>query len=117
MNDLLDKVSDLNRLILEGKALEAFEKYYHEDVVMIEKNDILAEGKAANRTREEAFFGNITEFRGAEVKAVAVGEEVTMVEWHFDYTHSEWGVMKYDQVAVQRWQDGQIIREQFYSLS
>ena len=115
--ELETKVTELNDLILQGRALEAFEKHYHHDVVMLEKNDVLAEGKDANRTREEDFFSKITEFRGAEVKAVTVGDDVSMVEWHFDYTHSAWGDMKYDQVAVQRWQDGQIIREQFYSLS
>ena len=71
-------------------------------------------GKAVNRDREKDFFGKITEFRGAEVKSVAVGADTTVVEWHFDYTHSEWGPVKYDQVAVQRWRDGKIVHERFY---
>lgn len=100
--DLKASIDDLNNLVLNGRALEAFDKYYADDVVMMEKNDILAEGKEANRKREEAFFSKVTEFRGAEVRAVAVGEEVTMTEWHSDYVHAEWGHMKYDQVAVQR---------------
>ena len=45
---------------------------------------------------------------------MAVGDGVSMVEWHFDYVHKDWGHQKYDQVAVQRWQDGQIIHERFY---
>ena len=36
------------------------------------------------------------------------------MEWHFDYTHSDWGPVKYDQVAVQRWEDGKIVHERFY---
>jgi hypothetical protein len=113
-NDLRARVDELNALILQGKAMDAFEKFYHENVVMMEKNAILAEGKAANRAREIDFFSKVTEFRGAEVKAVAVGDDVTMVEWTMDYTHSEWGVMNYAQVAVQRWKDGLIIHERFY---
>lgn len=114
--DLKTKVEDLNNLILQGKLLEAFDKYYHPDVVMMDKNAVLAEGKAANRTREETFLANILTFNGAEVKAVAVGDGVTMVEWHFDYVHKEWGHMNYDQVAVQRWKDGLIVHERFYAL-
>ncbi|MGF1448575.1 MAG: SnoaL-like domain-containing protein [Opitutales bacterium] len=114
--DIQTAIEDLNALVLSGKALEAFEKYYDESIVMVEKNDVLAEGKDANRKREEEFFANITEFRGAEVKAVAVGENVSMVEWHFDYVHKEWGHMKYDQVAVAKWKDGKIVHERFYAL-
>lgn len=117
MSDLKAKIEKMNSMILGGQIMEAFEEFYHDDVVMLEKTMVLAEGKDANRKREQEFLANLTEFRGAEVKAVAVGDDITMVEWHFDYTHKEWGVMNYDQVAVQRWKDGKIIREQFYSLS
>ena len=114
MTNLLEKINDLNGMILQGKALEAFDKYYHEDIVMQENNNPPIPGKAANRQREEDFFGAITEFRGAQPLKVTVGENTTMVEWHFDYTHREWGVRKFNQVAVQEWKDGQIIHERFY---
>ena len=29
MTSLLEKISDLNDLVLQGKAMDAFEKYYH----------------------------------------------------------------------------------------
>jgi len=37
-----------------------------------------------------------------------------MVEWHFDYTHKDWGIRNYTQVAVQDWKDGKIVKEKFY---
>jgi hypothetical protein len=114
--DLKAKIEELNGLVQQGRAMEAFEKFYHPDVVMVEKSDVVGVGKDANRAREEEFFSKVTEFRGAEVKSVAVGDDVTSVEWHYDYTHSDWGVMNYDQVAVQRWQDGLIVHERFYAL-
>lgn len=114
MSSLLEKINDLNSMILQGQALEAFDKYYHEDIVMQENDNAPVTGKAANREREEAFFGAITEFRGAQPLKVTVGENITMVEWHFDYTHKDWGVRNYNQVTVQEWKDGQIISERFY---
>jgi hypothetical protein len=36
MTELFEKISDLNDLVLQGKSLVAFEKYYHDDVVMQE---------------------------------------------------------------------------------
>ncbi len=107
-------VEDLNSMILKGQIMEAFEKHYHEDVVMQENEQTPTIGKAANREREKQFLVDLVEFRGAEVKAVAVGDNVSMVEWFFDYTHKEWGKKTYHQVAVQRWKDGKIVQERFY---
>ena len=48
---------------------------------------------------------------------MTVGDGVTMCEWHFDYTHAEWGDVKYDQIAVQEWENGQIVRERFFKAA
>ena len=114
MENLFEKINDLNDLVLQGKAMEAFEKYYHDNVKMQENESAPTVGKEANRKREEAFFDAVTEFRGARPLTVAIGENTTMVEWHFDYTHREWGTRNYTQVSVQHWKDGQIIHEKFY---
>ncbi|GAA3589984.1 nuclear transport factor 2 family protein [Flavivirga amylovorans] len=114
MNKLIENISTINDMILQGKALEAFDEFYHESVVMQENDNPKVVGKAANRKREEEFFASITEFRAAQPIKVTVGENTTMVEWHFDYTHKDWGVKNYTQVAVQDWKDGKIIKEKFY---
>lgn len=111
---LKESVEDLNSMVLKGQTLEAFEKYYADDVVMQENEQPPTAGKDANREREKQFLANLTEFRGAEVKAVTVGDNITMVEWFYDYTHKEWGKITHHQVAVQRWKDGKIIHERFY---
>lgn len=117
MSALLAKIDDLNDLVLQGKALEAFEKYYHDDVIMQENENIPTIGKEANLNREKEFFASITEFRGAKPLKITVGENVSMVQWHYDYTHKDWGIRNYTQVSVQEWKDGKIIKEQFFYSS
>jgi hypothetical protein len=114
MNDLCANFEDIKMLVLTGKAIEAFEKYYGDDVVMQENEQPATFGKSANRDRELDFFSKLVEFHTAEVKAVAYGENVIISEWFLDYTHTEWGRMSHDQVSVQRWKDGQVIHERFY---
>jgi hypothetical protein len=114
MTSLLDKISTLNDLVLQGKAMDAFEKYYHQDVSMQENGNPPTHGKEKNREREKEFFSSLLEFRIAKPLNVTVGENVSMVEWHYDYTHKDWGERNYTQVSVQEWKDGQIIREKFY---
>ncbi len=117
MENLLEKITDLNNLVLQGSIMNAFEKYYHEDVVMQENETEPRVGKAANRRAELDFLSKVTQFRAARPLKVTAGSDATMVEWHYDYTHAEWGERNYTQVSVQEWKDGQIIKEKFYYAS
>lgn len=112
-NEIETALLDLNQLVLSGKSLDAFEKYYHDEVSMQENSTEPTVSKAANRERELQFYADVLEFRGAEVKGVAVGDDISYVSWHYDYTHKDWGVRNYTQVSIQHWQDGKIIKEQF----
>ena len=109
-----ESLNDLNSLVVEGKLMDAFEKYYHDDVVMQENSNSPVIGKAANRQREIDFLSNIQEFRSASVSGIGVGAEISFVVWSYDYTHKDWGVKNYTQVSVQNWKDGKIIKEQFF---
>jgi ketosteroid isomerase-like protein len=112
--DLKQKIEDMNQMILTGKQMDAFEKYYHEDVVMQENSNPPMFGKNANREREIQNMQMLEAFHGADVKSVAVGDDVTMSEWEMDVTYKGAPRMKMNQVAVQKWKDGQIIHERFY---
>lgn len=111
---ILDRINDLNQMIVSGRILEAFDKYYHDQVVMQENELEPMIGKSINRLREEIFLNSIIEFRSATPVKVAVGNGLSMVEWYYDYTHKDWGIRKYTQVSVQQWKDGKIIFEKFY---
>jgi hypothetical protein len=114
MSNLKELVSELNQMILEGKILEAFDKFYADDIVMQDNNYPQRVGKTENRTYEEAFVNGIIEFRGAKVENILVSDGIAVVEWWFDYTHKDYGIRNYKQVAVQRWKDGKIVEEKFY---
>lgn len=113
MNKLKIQVDELNKMILSGKIMDAFERYYDDDVVMQENSDEPTFGKDANRKREEEFVNSVTEFRGADVLHAATSENTSIVIWHYEYTHKDWGIRNYIQAAVQTWKDGKIIKEQF----
>jgi ketosteroid isomerase-like protein len=112
--DLKSAFEDIKSLVLSGKAMEAFEKYYADDVVMQENENPPTVGKEANRQRELDFFAKLVEFRSMELKCVAFGEDAIISEWFGDYTHQDYGVQTHDQVSVQRWKDGKVVHERFY---
>jgi len=114
MKDLRTSVDELNQLILEGKILEGFEKFYSDDVVMQDNDYPQRVGKDICRQFEEAFVNGLSEFRGAKVVNTIISDDIAAVEWWFDYTHAEFGVRNYTQVAIQRWKNGKIVEEKFY---
>jgi hypothetical protein len=114
MNTISQKLEDLNQLVISGRLLDAFEKFYHDDVEMQENELAPVKGKDVNRKREQEFLSNIVEFRTAAVRKVAVTDNTSFVIWSYDYTHREWGVKNYTQVSVQTWKDDKIVKEQFF---
>ena len=112
---LTERVNKLNKMILDGRILEAFDQYYAPEITMQENEFPATVGKEACRINELAFVNGITAFRGAAVKNVLVSDDISVVEWEFDFSHKEWGDRKYRQVSVQRWNKaGLIINEKFY---
>ncbi len=105
---------ELNEMVLTGRAMEAFEKYYADDVVMQENSDEPFVGKDFNRKREIEFFDSIAEWHGGECSAAAVNGDVSFSEWVVDVTFKNGFRMKLEQVAVRRWKNGQIAHERFY---
>ncbi|PWT74140.1 MAG: polyketide cyclase [Bacteroidetes bacterium] len=114
METIQEKLSHLNKLVANGNLLDAFELYYDDAVVMQENETEPTVGKSANRKREEEFLANIVEFRDASVLQTAVNGNTSFAIWKFDYTHKDWGIRNYQQVSVQHWSNGKIVKEQFY---
>lgn len=112
--DIKNLVEDLAKMIGEGKILEAFEKYYAEDVVMQENEDAPRVGKDVNREYEKAFVEGIVEFHGGKTLGIATGDNYSVIESSMDVTHKDWGRIARTQVAVQHWKDGKVISEKFY---
>ena len=110
------KVTDMYQMIGQGQMLEAFEKFYHEDVVMIEPVGEPRQGKAANREFEQNWAKGIKEQHGGGVDSITADEEngITTVEAWFDATYQDGNRMTMKEVAVQQWKDDQIIQERFY---
>ncbi len=113
---LLQRVKDIQDKVFSGQLLDAFEEYYHEDVVMIEPTGDVRKGKDTNREAEKKFLASVQEWHGGGVNAITANEEegITMVESWMDVTFQGGHRTKMEQIARQKWQDNQVIEERFY---
>jgi len=111
-----EKITDLYNMMAEGKMMDAFDKYYGENVIMEEVGEDPKVGKALNREREEKFMAAIEGFHGMGVDAITANEAagITMVETWMDVSMTGMGRMMMKQVAVQKWDGDFIVHEKFY---
>ena len=114
MSNILELERKLNDAILQGKAMQAFEELYADDVVMQENADAPYVGKDFNRKREQEFFASVEAWHDGRVLAYAVNGDVSFSEWEMDVTLKGVGRIKMNQAAVRRWKDGKIVHERFY---
>lgn len=111
----LEKAKDIYFQLQQGKLLDAFDQYYHEDVVMTEPRGT-RKGKKACREYEEQFLNSVEEFHNLEIRNVGSNEEdkTTFVESMMDVSFKDGNRVQMEQTAVQQWKDDQIIHEKFY---
>ena len=101
-------------MILTGKALEAFERFYAEDIVMQENSDEPRVGKEANRKAEQDFFSSLASWNDGRIEESAVNGDTSFSQWFMDVTFKNGMQVKMTQVAVRRWQDGLVVHERFF---
>lgn len=107
---------ELNELILAGKAMDAFEKFYADGVEMIENFDAPCVGKDQNRVRELEFFGKVEKLNEMTLHSAAYDEKngVGFSEWTMSVVFKGGFPVVMRQVGVRRWKDGKVVHERFY---
>lgn len=112
----LENAKTLYQMMDQGNMMEAFEKFYHDDVVVIDGNTPPRNGKDAQRKAIEGWLSMVKEVHGGGTGPIAVDEKnnVVMIESWMDVTFQDGNRMKMEEVAVQKWEGDKIIHERFY---
>jgi len=108
---------ELNKAILAGDILNAFEKFYAADVVMQENDSEPFVGKDVNRKREQDFVNSVEQLHGAKLLGEAVNGDRSYSEWEYDVTFKGGKRTEMQQVASRRWKGGEVVQERFYYKS
>lgn len=108
-----NSVNELVGMVEQGLILEAYEKFYAENVAMRENVGAPVVGKAENREREIATLSTVREVHENRADFVAVDGDRAVIGWKFEFTNVEGVRLRLDQIAVQTWRDGQVVDERF----
>lgn len=112
--NLQQRLNDLFGYIRQGKIIEAMREFYDKDVKMQDNANPPTVGQAANIEREKQFLSGVKEWKGFNVTASAVGDDVTFYECSLDFIATSGQPVHMEQVVVARWKNGKIVQERFY---
>ena len=112
--NLQQRLNDLFGSIRQGKIIEAMSEFYDKDVKMQDNANPPTVGQAANVEREKQFLSGVKEWKGFNVTASAVGDNVTFYECSLDFIATSGQPVHMEQVVVAKWNNGKIVYERFY---
>ena len=112
--NLQQRLQDLHNHIRQGKIIEAMNEFYDTNTVMQDNANPPTKGLAANIEREKQFMSGVKEWKGFNVTASGVGDNVTFYEAVVDFVTAEGQHMHLEQVSVAKWKNGKIVHERFY---
>jgi ketosteroid isomerase-like protein len=116
MNTLRAKFENFARLLASGKPLEAIERYYGDEVLVLENRRLARAGKEACLAHERELLSQQPEPVSFKVLKSALDEKSghAFLEYVLRFVGPDGRAMRLDQVAVQRWSAGHIVEERFY---
>jgi hypothetical protein len=112
--NLQQRLNDLFGYIRQGKIVEAMSEFYDKETVMQDNANPPTVGQAANVEREKQFLRGVKEWKGFNVTASAVGDNVTFYECSLDFIATSGQPVHMEQVVVAKWNNGKIVHERFY---
>jgi ketosteroid isomerase-like protein len=111
---LQQRLQDLHNHIRQGKIIEALNEFYDTDTVMQDNANPPTKGLTANIEREKQFMSGVKEWKGFNVTASGVGDNVTFYEATVDFITTDGQYSHLEQVSVAKWKKGKIVHERFY---
>lgn len=124
LEELQAALKEINDLVVSFQTSVALEKYYSEDIVMIEGDVTVTTGKEACRQGREVFFKQmLVEFRESKLisQDIAVSadkdyEFVVISNWYNDFTVKIGDRLidnKSNQISIGYWKDGLVVKESY----
>lgn len=112
--EITTALNELIGLVAEGKALDAYEKFYHQDIQKIDLDGVLQSGKEILIKNGVEALSIIKEVRDFSAVGKIVKGNRSFLVWSIDLDNSN-GTLKVVEVAVQDWKDGKIITERYFA--
>ena len=110
---ITQRIAELITYVEQGRIVDAIHEFYGESIVSRENLNPPTIGKTANLKREAGFEAYVAQWHRARAKSVLVDSDRAIINWDLEYTSTDGKRWHYDELALQRWENGQIVEERF----
>ncbi|HIG75184.1 MAG TPA: nuclear transport factor 2 family protein [Bacteroidetes bacterium] len=116
---LHDHATRLQELAAGPAILDAVDQFYADDVVIVEATGESFTGKETQKERVREFMGSVAEMHDGGIRSIAAhetapGTGIAFAETWTDMTFQDGSRLMLEEVAVQTWENGKVVRERFY---
>jgi len=113
---LQELVDDFIAMNQAGLVLELCEKYYHENVLMLNNETVFAESMSESYEKQKSFFESVNKFDVKLVSSVIEGN-VSELVFHYRMTAHDLTVTEFTGKHIQTWTNKKIIKEEYLSIA
>jgi len=108
-------VRDQIALLNEGRPLEAFDRYFDDDGVMLDNDKPFGRGKAACRAKQEPFISKARSIVGNITRcSLDVEKTICVFRNQSTFVDESGKRIEIDGIHWQRWSRGKIVEERYY---
>lgn len=113
MSNLQETVTTFAALVADFRYQEAHERFYHADLVKHENEGAPTIGLAKHKEEMKRFLASIKEPSATLLQCI-VSDNMSVMDWHYQFHHAQWGYRDFRQLSIQRWRDGKIVHERHH---
>jgi len=109
-------VDDFISMNMSGLVLELCEKYYDENVLMLNNGDIFAESMKESYEKQKGFVGSVKEFN-IKLLSSNIEGNVSDLTFHYKMTGRDSKVNEFTGRHIQTWRNEKIVKEEYLSIA
>lgn len=108
-------VDDLITMNQSGRVLELCEKYYAENVLMLNNGAIFAESMKEAYDKQKGYIESVKEF---DIKLVSkkIENDLSVLVFHYKMKTADSNVIEFTGKHTQKWENGKIIKEEYEAI-
>lgn len=109
------EVDDFVAMNTSGMVLELCEKYYDDDVLMLNNGVVFAKSMRESYDKQKGFVASIKEF---DVKLLSseITNNIAELTFRYKMTGPDSTLNEFTGKHIQTWKNGKIIREEYLSI-
>jgi hypothetical protein len=106
------EVDDFVAMNISGLVLELCEKYYDDDVVMLNNGAVFAESMRESYDKQKRFVSSVKEF---DVKLLSseITNNIAELIFRYKMTGPDSTINEFTGKHIQTWKNGKIVREEY----